>query len=214
VPAQDAVRNGDRWRVNAVDPATGRIAAERLTDRGRAILDADYVAEHVTHGYATTVHTAQGVTADATHAVLGENTTRSMLYVAMTRARDANTAYLYERANESEYGPAESTDTHVLHRGISQQAGRLARAIIATHDDVPVTAHRVAATAPRQLLPDRVASLLGRRDRSIQDRRAAHTKWRNAVEEHAAAMADASARERARVADRSRNNDRDSGIEL
>jgi len=160
------------------------------------------------------VHTAQGVTADATHAVLGENTTRSMLYVAMTRARDANTAYLYERANESEYGPAESTDTHVLHRGISQQAGRLARAIIATHDDVPVTAHRVAATAPRQLLPDRVASLLGRRDRSIQDRRAAHTKWRNAVEEHAAAMADASARERARVADRSRNNDRDSGIEL
>jgi conjugative relaxase-like TrwC/TraI family protein len=103
--AQDAVRNGDRWRVAAVDPATGRIAAERLADRGRAVLGADYVADHVTHGYASTVHTAQGVTADATHAVLGENTTRSMLYVAMTRARDANTAYLYERATESEIPP-------------------------------------------------------------------------------------------------------------
>jgi hypothetical protein len=31
---------------------------------------------------------AQGVTTDATHAVLG-NTTRSLLYVALTRGRDA-----------------------------------------------------------------------------------------------------------------------------
>lgn len=79
--AADPVRNGDRWRVAAVDPKTGRIAAERLADRARVVFDAEYVAEHVTHGYATTVHAAQGVTADATHAVLGENTTRSMLYV-------------------------------------------------------------------------------------------------------------------------------------
>jgi hypothetical protein len=35
------------------------------------------------------VHAAQGATADTTHTVLGENTTRSMLYVAMTRGRSA-----------------------------------------------------------------------------------------------------------------------------
>jgi hypothetical protein len=29
-------------------------------------------------------HSAQGVTADTSHAVLGENATRSLLYVAMT----------------------------------------------------------------------------------------------------------------------------------
>ena len=38
-------------------------------------------------GYAITVHSAQGVTADTTHAVLGENTSRALLYVAMTRGR-------------------------------------------------------------------------------------------------------------------------------
>ena len=48
-------------------------------------------------GYAATVHSAQGVTADTCHAILGENTTRAMLYVAMTRGRDTNTAYFYQR---------------------------------------------------------------------------------------------------------------------
>jgi ATP-dependent exoDNAse (exonuclease V) alpha subunit len=139
--AADPVRNGDRWRVAAIDNKTNRVAAERLTDRARAVFDADYVREHITHGYATTVHTAQGVTADSTHAVLGEDTTRSMLYVAMTRAREANTAYLDERSTESEYGPTETGAPHVLNRGSSRQAGRLARAVIGTHDAVPVIAH-------------------------------------------------------------------------
>jgi ATP-dependent exoDNAse (exonuclease V) alpha subunit len=45
----------------------------------------DYVRLNITHRYAITVHTAQGVTADTTDAVLGENTSRALLYVAMTR---------------------------------------------------------------------------------------------------------------------------------
>jgi sensor c-di-GMP phosphodiesterase-like protein len=132
----------------------------------------------------------------------------------MTRARDANTAYLYERDTESDYGPAESGDPLVLNRGTSLQTGRLVRAIIATHDDVPVTAHHVAATTPRQQLPDMVARLLDRCDRTIRERDAAHTAWRNATEETAAAMAHARSRETARVVGRSRNRVRDSGIEL
>lgn len=46
-----------------------------------------------------TVHSAQGVTADASHALLGENSTRALLYVGMTRGRDSNTAYLYQRTS-------------------------------------------------------------------------------------------------------------------
>ena len=63
----------------------------------------DYVREHITHGYAVTVHTAQGVTADTSHVVPGESTTRAALYMAMTCRREANNAYLYERAPEHEY---------------------------------------------------------------------------------------------------------------
>ena len=90
-PAADPVRNGNRWRVYAVDTDDSRIAARRLDDGARAAFTGDYLREHITHGYAVTVHSAQGVTADTTHAVLGENTTRAMLYVAMTRGRDTNT---------------------------------------------------------------------------------------------------------------------------
>lgn len=63
----------------------------------RAAFSGDYLHEHITHGYAITVHASQGTTAHSTHAVLGDNTSRATLYVAMTPARESNTAYLCER---------------------------------------------------------------------------------------------------------------------
>ena len=210
--AADPVRNGDRWRVAVVDPCTNRIAAERLSDRAGAVFDPDYVREHLTLGYATTVHSAQGVTADTTHAILGEGTTRSMLYVAMTRARDANTAYLYQRTTEQEYGPTTADGPYLLQRGTDHQAGQLAQAIIATHDDLPVTAHQIAARTPRQLLPERIAGLLGERDSAVQHRVTAYTEWRKAVDGIAHSMATAKARERARASSHNRNSMHDDGI--
>ncbi|OBJ86608.1 hypothetical protein A5640_09565 [Mycobacterium asiaticum] len=68
----NSVRNGNRWRVYFVDPANNRIAARRRHDGARTIFSGDYLREHATYGYAITVHSAQGVTADTTHAVLGE----------------------------------------------------------------------------------------------------------------------------------------------
>ena len=58
----DQVRNGNRWRVAGVDAQRGRIAAERLTDAARVIFEGDYLREHITLGYATTLHAAQGIT--------------------------------------------------------------------------------------------------------------------------------------------------------
>jgi hypothetical protein len=45
-----------------VDAQRGRIVAERLTDQARVIFDGDYLREHITLGYAGTVHSAQGMT--------------------------------------------------------------------------------------------------------------------------------------------------------
>ena len=45
----------------------------------------------VTLGYASTVHSKQGVTADRSHAILSKGATRSMAYVAMTRGRNPTT---------------------------------------------------------------------------------------------------------------------------
>ena len=97
----------------AVDAVRNRIAARRLSDGARAIFDGDYMREQITHGYAVTVHAAQGVTADTSHAVLGEKATRAALYVAMTRGRESNSAYLRE-AEASEYSDAGPDGLHVL----------------------------------------------------------------------------------------------------
>lgn len=175
-PAADPVRNGQRWRVLAVDPEHQRIAARRLDDGARTVFSGDYLHQHIHHGYAVTVHSAQGVTADTTHAVLGENTSRNLLYVAVTRGRDTNHAYLYERiAGETEHEHTQEPGVHVARRGTSAQAAQLVRSIIGTRDERARTAHDIAAQAQdREQLPEHVQSLLIRRANALQGRRAAY----------------------------------------
>jgi hypothetical protein len=166
------VRNGNRWHVTAINPDNSRLIARRLDDKTLAAFSDDYVREHITHSYAVTVHSAQGVTADTTHAVLSQATTRALFYVAISRGRDTNTAYLYQRTTEHEY-PHEPTDaTHLTQRGSSQAAGQLLRAIVANNDEQPVTAHDMAAQSPDSALSERVRSLFDRRVTAVQRRRA------------------------------------------
>jgi conjugative relaxase-like TrwC/TraI family protein len=177
------VRNGQRWTVLAVDVEGDRIAARRVTDGARAIFKGDYLHQNVTHGYAVTVHSAQGVTADTTHAVLGERTTRNLLYVAMTRGKESNQAYLYERIageGEHEHGDPEP-GVHVARRGTSHQAAVLVRGIIGNRDDRARTAHQVATDTDRKQLPERVAEHLDRRTTAVQARRDAVRHQRNVL---------------------------------
>ena len=134
------------------------------------------------------MHSAQGVTADTTHAVLGDTTSRNLLYVAMTRGRDSNQAYLHERiAGEGDHEHAQPNGLHTLRRGTSRGAAQLMRGIIANQDDRAHTAHHIAAeTAHPDLLPDRVSSLLDRRVHAVQARCAAYRDWHERVREHVA----------------------------
>ena len=47
-------------------------------------------------GYAVTSFRAQGLTTDAAHVLVDSSMTRETFYVAMTRGRDANVAYVAE----------------------------------------------------------------------------------------------------------------------
>lgn len=166
------MRNGNRWRVVGVDARTNWLGAERLDDGARVVFDGDCLREHVGLGYAVTVHSAQGVTADTSHAVLGENTSRALLYVALTRGRDNNTAHLYQRTSgDHEPGVQEADGTHVKHRGDSHEAADLIGGILTNHDQPAVTAHDHAARTPSAALPDRVGRLLDRRRSAVQRRR-------------------------------------------
>lgn len=61
-------------------------------------LPGDYVGTNVALAYASTVHAAQGRTVDTAHAVLGASSQLSQAYVALTRGRHANTAWMITRA--------------------------------------------------------------------------------------------------------------------
>jgi conjugative relaxase-like TrwC/TraI family protein len=88
------VRNGDRWTVTRLRE-DGSVTVRPVSHRsgGSIVLPAAYVAEHLDLGYAVTAHRAQGVTTDTSHVVV-TTTTRENLYVAMTRGRQENHAYV------------------------------------------------------------------------------------------------------------------------
>ena len=172
----DQVRNGNRWRVIALDPDTNRIAADRLSDRARVVFNGDYVANHIMLGYAATVHSAQGVTADSCYALLGEGASRAMAYVAMTRGRHNNEAFFYQRfANESDHEHAEPVSgdgIHIARRGNKYSAAQHLRTILG-NDDRPRTMHTEAERTDPHLLPEAVGELLQRHDARRRDRQAA-----------------------------------------
>ncbi len=89
----DWVRNGDRWRVRDVG-ADGSVRAQHVGTNRVITLPANYVADQVELGYARTVHSGQGLTADTAHTVATGEESRQLLYVAMTRGRGSNQLYV------------------------------------------------------------------------------------------------------------------------
>ena len=89
----DWVKNGDRWHVTTVHP-TGALTLRHTTSGCSVDLPPDYVRAFVDLGYATTIHTAQGVTADASHTLLTGQESRQLAYTAVTRGKAANHLYL------------------------------------------------------------------------------------------------------------------------
>ena len=57
-------------------------------------LPTDYVRESTGLGYATTIHSAQGVSADTMHGLVTGQESRQQLYTMLTRGRTANHLYL------------------------------------------------------------------------------------------------------------------------
>ena len=91
--ATDWVKNGDRWTVLKLTRAGG--LKVRHVRKGRIVtLPADYVGAATGLGYASTVHTAQGVTADSMHGVVTAEESRQQLYTMLTRGRTANHVFV------------------------------------------------------------------------------------------------------------------------
>ncbi|MFB7287819.1 MobF family relaxase [Actinacidiphila glaucinigra] len=89
----DFVKNGDTWTVQSIEPG-GALVVRHTGHRGRVRLPAGYVAAHCELGYASTIHRAQGMTVDTSHALATPGSTREGVYVQLTRGRHTNCLYL------------------------------------------------------------------------------------------------------------------------
>lgn len=104
------VKNGDEWIVQAIDER-GAMRVRRANGGAAAVLPADYVAENLELGYATTAHRAQGRTVDTAHAYVSATTVREPLYVMATRGRESNRLYV-DTAFDSDAATSHGKDIH------------------------------------------------------------------------------------------------------
>jgi ATP-dependent exoDNAse (exonuclease V) alpha subunit len=218
----DQVRNGNRWRVLAVDVKNKRIAAARLTDQARVVFEGDYLREHITLGYAGTVASAQGMTIGRSNqygvcwTILSDRASRAMAYVGMTRGRDENHLAIYPAVTNEADQHHHGVDTGILQmrRGTKHMAAHYFRMILA-NDDRARTMHTVAARTDRALLPSIVAALLDRNDQRCAERAQAWRQYSAQTRAREAAYQRITAtRQQATQRQRSRSHGRDHGYGL
>ena len=89
------VRNRQTWTVSEVREDGSLLVADG--GRGSVRLPGDYAARHVELGWAVTDYGSQGVTTDHAIAVVEASSTRAGIYVAMTRGRNRNLAWIVDR---------------------------------------------------------------------------------------------------------------------
>ncbi len=130
--------NGATWTVTASTPEGLWVESP---ERGHVLLAPDYLTDRlengrptVEHGWAATVHSAQGRTVDRAATVIGPGTGSELLYVGLTRGRSVNLVA----------GPGTATEVAEMARGAAVRPSR----------HLPAIAHRPAPseqpTAPEE----------------------------------------------------------------
>ena len=174
--ATDWVKNGDRWTITSVSNNGGltvRHNRSHLTIR----LPFDYVHTSTGLGYATTIHAAQGVTADTMHGLLTGLESRQQLYTMLSRGRTANHIYLqvvgdgdpHSLIRPETVAPRTPTETlqqilarddaptsaTTLLRGLSDPAARLFEAVQRYTDGLHAAAEQLVGPQIVQMLDGR-----------------------------------------------------------
>ncbi|GAA0897633.1 ATP-dependent DNA helicase [Pseudonocardia zijingensis] len=147
--------NRETYRVVGVRDDGGLQVAKVIgrTDTGGDELAApialprDYVDQHLSLAYASTVHAAQGRTVDTSHTVVAPSSDAASVYVGLTRGREGNDAWIVTRplpsdapvgaAQEVEPRPGRAVLEEVLERA-EDQRGALAEQEQAAEDAASV----------------------------------------------------------------------------
>ena len=105
------LKNGTLGRVEEISPA----AMTARLDGGARVTVAFKDYNHLDHGYAATIHKAQGVTVDSTHVLASPGLDRHATYVALSRHR---------RSVDLHYGRDDFADQRRLGRVLSRERSK------------------------------------------------------------------------------------------
>jgi len=142
------VRNADRYTILATTE-TGALLVDDLAGRGATMLPPAYVAEHVEHGWATTIDAAQGATTDIAILLARPGIDREHLYVGLTRGRHENHAYLAPAADDDHaHSPAGDTGARALLQAALARTGR--------NDAAHTLLDRITPARPPMPTPSRI----------------------------------------------------------
>ncbi|MGH3857218.1 MAG: ATP-dependent DNA helicase, partial [Pseudonocardiaceae bacterium] len=149
------------YRVRQIRPDGGLVVVD--PDRDQVLtLPAAYVAAHLTLGYASTVHAAQGRTVDTAHTVITTATDAASAYVGLTRGRDRNTAYCITVAVPGDSAPGEAAV-------VEERTGRAVLADVIARDEHDHTAADSSALAQAALAEEAARSMQVSLDRLAED---------------------------------------------
>ena len=116
------VINGSTGRVVEAREVDGKAVLQVRLDKSGATVKVDLAAcQKVDHGYASTVHKAQGATVDRVHAVVGEHTGREWSYVAASRNRESVQIYTSKEHHQRPGAEKEATD---LEKGMAKSQSK------------------------------------------------------------------------------------------
>lgn len=199
------VRNGDIWTIEDHHEDGSLTVTRQSTDaprRASVRLPAEYVREHVSLAYATTIHRSQGATVDTAHAIVTDSASREGAYVAATRGRDANHLYAVIDPSDDEHGhhitPAtgrELLEAVLRHRGAELSATETIRQRYDAASSMPQLVaiyEHIAPDHPANPAPgeDWIAGLWPRREATDPAARPVLEQVEQLIDSTAAAAAD------------------------
>jgi hypothetical protein len=177
----DWVKNGDRWTIIQVGKQ-GDLTVRQTRSHRTVRLPVDYVSTSTGLGYATTVHAAQGISADVMHGLLTGQESRQQLYTMLTRGRAANHLYLvvvgdgdpHTLIRPDTVAPRTPTEAlqrilarddapisaSTLLRELSEPAGRLFQAVQRYTDELHVAAEQLVGSQIVQMLDGRADQIV------------------------------------------------------
>ena len=107
------VLNGTRGLIQQID-AERRAMTVTTDDRERLTIPFAYAAAgHLTHGYATTIHKAQGLTVDRCYVLADDAATLEHAYTALSRGRHHNELFVVhdDHRHDERHGPEIEPDS-------------------------------------------------------------------------------------------------------